>query len=63
MVEPAEVGERNWSMGELVAELPAVEGRLTLPARVMEGDVGSPMNIPEWRFDRGREASTGDPRY
>ena len=50
-------------MGELAAELPAVDGRpaFTL-TRVMEGEEGNPMNIPEWRFDIGPEGrSTGDP--
>ena len=61
-----DVVERRWSMGELDVEpLPAVEGRRGRAStpRVMEGEEGSPINIPERRFDMGIEAPpTGDPR-
>ena len=62
--DAGDVVERKWSMGELEAELPAVDGRpLFEDARFMEGEDGRPMNIPECRFDNGTEGrSTGDPR-
>ena len=63
ILDMSEVLERRCSIGELDAEPPAVEG---LPAlgltRVIDGEEGRPMNIPECRFDSGMEAfSVGDP--
>ena len=62
--EVGDVVERKRSMGELVAELPAVDGRPAFElARVMEGEDGRPMNRPECLFDSGTDGrSTGDPR-